>query len=131
MKAEAVFVRIDRHGADLQFIRGPQDADCDFSAVQGQQLFYGISRSGFQSFSLLFLGACNNLEKRCGGSAHKITRSRRAGLHHGRKFATWGRPAMYSAILWTASENCYQLRRYVVNVNFQASKKVIGKAGCR
>ena len=37
VQAEAVFLRINGHGADAQFIGRAQDADRDFAAVQGEK----------------------------------------------------------------------------------------------
>ena len=40
MQAEAVFLRVNRDGAEPQFGGRAHDADGDFSAVQGKEFFH-------------------------------------------------------------------------------------------
>ncbi len=40
MQAQPVLLRINRHGAQSQFVRGAEDADSDFASVQSKQFFH-------------------------------------------------------------------------------------------
>src|SRR4029077_10169160 len=55
-QGEAILVGVNRHGADAQLVGGAEDANGDFTAVGGEQLFDHAGRRSQHGGSSCFLG---------------------------------------------------------------------------